>query len=250
MRKPALLASRFPDAARAAASRWGIVAVAVIDTQTGDIYHNEFARYRIRTASIIKASVLLTVLEAKGGNPSVLSPKERADAEAMIRRSDNGATSRFWHAVGGPRVMDFIHRVSGTKDTVIAPENKEWWGYTLTTAHDMASIIAGAATRKVVTPAACDYLLSEMRLVIPSQRWGIPDGCSNRELAAKVAVKNGWYPEEDDKVWRVHSIGVAPVGDAPERAVIAVLTRYPIKLGMPYGQETCKLVAAEVLKAF
>lgn len=220
----------------------------MIDAATGETFHNEFARYPLRSASIIKVPILCAVLAAHHGDPAALSSKERADADLMIRRSDNDATSRFWRALGGPRVIAYLQRAAGTRDARIAPENPQWWGYTHVTAADMAAVLYGVASRRLLPMPACDYVLSEMRQVIPEQRWGIPDGCPT---PAAVAVKNGWYPEENEgKVWRVHSTGVAPAGGAPDRAVIAILTRYPLERGMAYGQETCRLVASEILRAF
>ncbi|MES2465073.1 MAG: serine hydrolase, partial [Armatimonadota bacterium] len=129
-----------------------------------------------------------------------------------------------------------------------APENPNWWGYTHTTSYDLAMILRGLATKELLPAPVCDYVLNEMRRVAPNQRWGIPEGCPT---PAAVAVKNGWYPEEDArKVWRVHSIGVAPVGAKTDRAVVSILTRYPLERGMRYGQETCRIVASEVLRAF
>lgn len=246
------LSFRFAAANRLAASRWGITAVTVIDTVAGEVFTNEMARLPIRSASVIKVPILCATLDSRlaAGNADVLplSASERSDAEAMIRRSDNNATTRFWKALGGPRVMEYIHRTSETRDTVLAPENANWWGYTRTTSFDLAMILNGLVTKQLLPASACDYVLGEMRRVAPDQRWGIPDGC---RTPAAVAVKNGWYPEEDEgKVWRVHSIGVAPIGDKAERAVISIMTRYPLERGMRYGQDTCRIVASELLRAF
>jgi hypothetical protein len=245
------LSFRFPDAAHAAASRWGITAVTVVDTMTGEVFINETARYPIRSASVIKVPILCATLynhlaARKEGMPP-LSAAERTDAEAMIRRSDNDATTRLWRALGGSKVMEYIQHTVETRDTILAPENANWWGYTHTTSYDLAMILKGLATKELLPPTACDYVLGEMRKVVPDQRWGIPEGC---RTPPTVAVKNGWYPEEDTKVWRVHSTGVAPVGSTPERVVISILTRYPLERGMRYGQDTCRRVAAEVLRTF
>ncbi len=246
------LASRFPGAARAAASRWGIVAVTVVDTATGEVFGNELGHYPIRSASVIKVPILCATLNARlaAGNKEMppLSAGECKDAQAMIRRSDNDATTRFWKRTGGPKVIDYVHQAAGTRDTKIAPENSGWWGYTYVTAYDLAMILSGLATKQLLPPNACDYVLGEMRQVVADQHWGIPNGSPK---PAAVAVKNGWYPEEDaGKVWRVHSTGVAPVGDAPARAVITILTRYPLEKKMSYGQDTCRQVASEILRVF
>lgn len=246
------LSFRFPAASRRASARWGITAVTVVDTATGEVFVNDMARLPIRSASVIKVPILCAAIHSRlaAGNRErpPLSAAERADAEAMIRRSDNDATTRFWKTLGGTKIVDYIHTSAGTRDTIIAPENPGWWGYTHTTSYDLAMILSGLATKQLLPASACDYVLQEMRQVTPDQHWGIPDGC---RTPAAVAVKNGWYPEEETgKVWRVHSTGVAPVGGNPERAVLSILTRYPLERGMRYGQETCRLVASELLRTF
>ena len=242
------LRERFPAADRAALQRRGLVAVSVCDTARGASYHNEYARVPIRSASIIKVPLLLAALDQAYKDRRDLSPAERADAEAMIRRSDNNATTRFWRSLGPEPAVVWMRSVGGMQATRIAPENPNWWGYTRTTSRDMATVLGRLAAHTLLTPALCDYALAEMRRVIPSQRWGLPEVHAAPD---RVAVKNGWYPEEDaGKVWRVHTVGVAPVGTEERRAVIAVLTRYPLELGMAYGQETCRRVAREVFGEF
>lgn len=243
------LASRFPEADRVAASRWGVTAVAVIDAATGEAYGNEFARLPIRSASIIKVPILMAVLA-----DHALSDAEKADAEKMIRRSDNDATSRFWRAYGQKRCVEWVQRAAGTRDTVLAPENPNWWGYTLTTAADMAAVLAHLARpggSPLVTPPNREYILSEMRSVVKEQRWGLPAarGETGGDADA-VAVKNGWYPEEESGIERVHTIGLAPVGKDATRAVVAVLTRYPKSRRFAYGRDTCQAVCAALLRRF
>ena len=173
----------------------------------------------------------------------------------MIRRSDNNATTRLWNRVGGARAIAWIQQAARSKDTVIAPENPAWWGYTRTTAADMTALLTRMGPPRATPPAA--FVLNEMRHVVPEQRWGIPEGAPD---PAGVSVKNGWFPEEDSKVWRVHSVGFVPgpnpidggdsgIGLSEGGVVISILTRYPLALGFDYGKETCGLVAREILTA-
>src|SRR6266478_714313 len=90
---------------------------------------------------------------------------------------------------------------------------------------------------------ALTVLVREMRQVVPTQRWGIGDAVHH----SNPAVKNGWYPDTDAPVWRVHCTGVVDDGPHPSRWIIVVTTRYPANLGQTYGQETCSGIAARAL---
>jgi hypothetical protein len=107
----------------------------------------------------------------------------------------------------------------------------------------MAVILNAAVHGRGISAAHRDALLREMRQVIPSQRWGIAPAVHH----ANPAVKNGWYPDNDAPVWRVHCTGVVDHANRPNRWVIVVTTRYPANLGMAYGQETCSGIAARAL---
>jgi hypothetical protein len=82
-----------------------------------------------------------------------------------------------------------------------------------------------------------------MRQVTPSQRWGVAAAVHH----SNPAVKNGWYPDTDQQVWRVLCTGIVDDGPRPNRWVIVVTTRYPVNLGQEYGEETCAGIAARAL---
>ena len=107
----------------------------------------------------------------------------------------------------------------------------------------MAVILSALAHARATTPAHRDALLAEMRQVVPAQRWGVGDAVHH----SNPAVKNGWYPDVDEQVWRVHCTGVVDDGPHPNRWIIVVTTRYSSDLGMEYGQETCSNVASRAL---
>jgi hypothetical protein len=160
----------------------------------------------------------------------------------MIRVSDNDAASRLWSSLGGPAVITWIRKVTGVRNTQ-PPANPGSWGFTITTARDMAVILNALAHARGITPAHRDALLREMRQVTPSQRWGIAAAVHH----ANPAVKNGWYPDTDAPVWRVLCTGVVDHAGKANRWSIVVTTRYPANLGQAYGQETCSGIAARAL---
>ncbi|MEW6477426.1 MAG: serine hydrolase [Actinomycetota bacterium] len=234
-------ADRIAEASRFAAGRAGTAGFALIDTATGKVEGNGAGGVALRTASIVKVIIGMRLFAVAAEQKRGLTADEQANLSAMIRSSDNDAASRLWSALGGPAVINWVRRVTGVRNTA-PPANPGSWGFTTTTARDMAVILNALVHARGVTAAHRDALLREMRQVIPSQRWGIA-AAVHRSVAA---VKNGWYPDTDAPVWRVLCTGVIDHG-RPNRWVLVVTTRYPAELGMAYGQQTCSGIAARAL---
>lgn len=229
-----------PDAERWAGERQGIAAVAVFDMQQRALYlRNE--NTALRSASIIKVPVMLWTLERARRAGRAPTADERKLMDAMVRFSDNAATSVLLSRGGGAITLQRYLDSLGLKATRIDGES---WGFSTTTASDMATLMVRLHLKQILTPALCDLALGLMRNVTPEQRWGISAGLPP---GAAVALKNGWYPEDDGSIWRVHSIG-SVAADGKSYA-LAVLTAYPQTLGMDYGQLTIAGVAERVAKA-
>ena len=236
------LADRIAEAARYAAGRAGTAGFALIDTASGKVHGNDAGGVALRTASIVKVIIGMRLFAVAEEQKRGLTAAEQSDLSAMIRASDNDAASRLWGALGGPAVIGWVRKVTGVRNTA-PPANPGEWGFSTISAHDMAVILNAAVHGRGISAAHRDALLREMRQVIPSQRWGITPAVHH----ANPAVKNGWYPDNDAPVWRVHCTGVVDHANRPNRWVIVVTTRYPANLGMAYGQETCSGIAARVL---
>ena len=235
-------ADRLAEAARYAAGRTGTTGIAVIDTTTGRILGNGDSGVALRTASLVKVLIAMRLFALTREQHRGLRPDEQSDLSAMIRASDNDAADRLWSALGGPAVITWVRQVTGVRNTA-PPANADEWGFSTTSAHDMAVILTAIAHARGITAAQRDALLGEMRQVIPAQRWGVGEAVHH----STPAVKNGWYPDIDQQVWRVHCTGVVDEGPHPNRWVVVVTTRYPSNLGQDYGQETCANVAARAL---
>ena len=233
---------RIAEAARFAAGRAGTAGFALIDTATGKVHGNDAGGVAMRTASIVKVIIGMRLFAVATEQKRGLTAAEQSDLSAMIRSSDNDAASRLWGALGGPAVINWVRKVTGVRNTA-PPANPGEWGFTTTMARDMAVILSALVHAKGVTAAHRDALLREMRLVIPSQRWGVATAVHH----SVPAVKNGWYPDNDAPVWRVLCTGVVDHGSRPRRWILVVTTRYPANLGMAYGQETCSGIAARAL---
>jgi beta-lactamase class A len=215
------------------ATRSGRVSVAVFDARTAMTYsYNAGARYV--TASIVKASVLGTLLRQVRIRHRSLTSTERSLATRMIERSDNAATTTLWNKVGrGPAVRTFMGRV-GMASTTPGPGG--FWGLTSTNAPDQVRLLRTVAYPNAVLSATSRrYEESLMRAVTPSQRWGVSHGAP---ADATVALKNGWLPRTGG--WVINSIGHIRGGTSDY--VIAVLTSG--NPSMRYGITTVEHVAA------
>ena len=233
---------RLAEATRFAAGRAGTAGFALIDTTTGKVHSNDAGGVALRSASVVKVIIGMRLFARAQEQKRGLTAAEQSDLAAMIRVSDNDAASRLWSSLGGPAVITWVRKVTGVRNTH-PPGNPGSWGFTTTTARDMAVILNGLAHARGVNAANRDALLREMRQVTPSQRWGIAAAVHR----ADPAVKNGWYPDTDAPVWRVLCTGVVDHAGRANRWVLVVTTRYPAHLGMAYGQQTCSGIAARAL---
>ena len=236
------LPDRLAEASRFAAGRAGMAGFALIDTATGKVHGNGDGGVALRSASIVKVIIGMRLFARAKEQKRGLTAAEQSDLSAMIRVSDNDAASRLWSSLGGPAVITWVRKVTGVRNTH-PPGDPGSWGSTTTSARDMAVILNALAHARGITAAHRDALLREMRQVTPAQRWGIAAAVHR----SNPAVKNGWYPDPNPPVWRVHCTGVIDHAGRANRWVVVVTTRYPANLGQPYGQETCSGIAARVL---
>ncbi|MFF8829690.1 serine hydrolase [Streptomyces sp. NPDC015131] len=153
------------------------------------------------SASVVKTTVLATLLWDAQKSKRALTATEKSRAKAMITTSDNDATTALWKQLGVTKVKGFL-TAAGMTRTV--PGSGGYWGLTQITARDQQKLLALiTAKNAVLTDASRAYLLDLMNQVVPAQRWGTPAGAP---ATAKIHVKNGWLPRATHG-WRVHSIG-------------------------------------------
>jgi beta-lactamase class A len=196
-RREAALISRVNAAARAARAR---VAVAVHDYRTGITCSYASSR-AYDSASVVKASILATLLLQAQDHHRSLTATERSWATASITRSDNAATDNLWNRIGGNKGLAAFLKRAGMTHTV--PGSGGTWGLTRITAADETVLLRALARPGLLTAASRSYELGLMRKVISSQRWGVTTGAAPGTTAA---LKNGWLPRATAG-WRVHSIG-------------------------------------------
>ncbi|MGW0532132.1 serine hydrolase [Streptomyces sp. NPDC003032] len=235
--QPGLAAKLTKDITAALKNRKGTVAVGLHD-RTTDTTCTLRATTSYDSASVVKATVLATLLWDAQKTGRALSSREKNLATAMITKSDNAATSTLWRQLGAAKVKGFLR---AAKMTRTVPGSGGYWGLTRINATDEQKLLAlftGGNT--VLTDASRAYILKLMGKVIASQRWGTPAGAPS---AVKIHVKNGWL-QRSTHGWRVHSIGAFKGGG--HDYTISVLTHG--NSTMNYGVATIQGVAKAIHK--
>jgi hypothetical protein len=245
---PTTTVAQTPEGARLAAadayarSRRGQVAMSIIDTTTGQQLDNRYGQTPYHSASLIKVVMALMKLEKVEAAGRGLTSDEQADLHQLIRYSNDDTGSKWWNELGQTAVITWLRQRTGlTHITAGSPARA--WGATGITAHDWALLYAHLAKDDgMFSHKAVATVLTEMRNVIPEQRWGIPSVVH----ASTAAAKPGWYDE--GSVWRIHSTAIVDFGGVTNRYVAVCLTDYaPHSLGMSYSEETCAGVGSRLL---
>lgn len=225
------------DIGAALKNRKGTVAVGLHDRTT-----NTTCTLRATTsydsASVVKVTVLATLLwDAKKTN-RFLTTRESNLAKAMITQSDNAATSALWRQLGTGKVKGFL---KDAKMTRTVPGSGGYWGLTQINVRDEQKLLSLITEKNaVLSDNSRAYILKLMNQVVSGQRWGTPAGAPS---GVKIHVKNGWLPRAT-KGWRVHSVG-AFKGNGHDYT-ISVLTHG--NSTMDYGVATIQGVARAIHK--
>ncbi|MFB7916679.1 serine hydrolase [Streptomyces sp. NPDC056061] len=235
--KAGLAAKLSKDITAALKGRKSTAAVALYD-RTTKTNCSLRATTKYDSASVVKATVLATLLWDNKKHNRYLTQREINLATAMITKSDNDATTALWKQLGVAKVEGFL-KAAGMTHTV--PGSGGYWGLTQITAQDELRLLTLlTAKNSVLSDNSRTYELGLMRKVVSSQRWGTPAGAP---VGTTVQVKNGWLPRATHG-WRVHSIG-AFTGQGHDYA-ITVLTHD--NKAMNDGINTVQAIARAVHK--
>ncbi|MFE9643639.1 serine hydrolase [Streptomyces sp. NPDC006365] len=225
------------DITTALANRNGTIAVGLYDrtTRTTCTLRSTTA---YDSASVVKVTVLATLLWDARKHNRYLTQRETDLATAMITRSDNSATSTLWRQLGVTKVKGFLAAAGMTQTK---PGANGYWGLTQITVRDEQKLLALITARNsVLSDNSRAYILKLMGRVISSQRWGTPAGAPS---SVSVHVKNGWLSRSTHG-WRVHSVGAFKGGGRDY--TISVLTHG--NSTMTYGVNTIQGVARAIHK--
>ncbi|MEV6736699.1 serine hydrolase [Streptomyces sp. NPDC051104] len=198
--KAGLAAKLQKDITSALAGRQGTVAVGLYDRSTNTTCSLR-GTSAYDSASVVKVTVLATLLwDAKKHN-RYLTSRENSLATAMITKSDNNATSTLWKQLGLTKIKGFLTAAGMTQTK---PGANGYWGLTQITVQDEQKLLKLlTAKNSVLSDNSRAYELKLMANVISSQRWGTPAGAPS---GVAVHVKNGWL-QRSTHGWRVHSVG-------------------------------------------
>jgi hypothetical protein len=225
------------DITSALANRKGTIAVGLYDRSTKTTCTLR-ASSAYDSASVVKVTVLATLLwDAKLHN-RYLTDRETTLAKAMITKSDNSATSTLWKQLGLTKIKGFL---SAAGMTQTKPGADGYWGLTQITVTDEQKLLKLiTASNTVLSDNSRTYIRKLMSQVISSQRWGTPYGAPPD---VSVHVKNGWL-QRSTHGWRVHSVGTFKGGG--HDYMITVLTHD--NSTMNYGITTIQGVAKVIHK--
>ncbi|MEU6678415.1 serine hydrolase [Streptomyces sp. NPDC046925] len=225
------------DITTALKNRKGTVAVGLHDRTTGTTCTLR-PTTSFDSASVVKATVLATLLWDAQKTGRALTSREKTLATDMITKSDNNATSTLWRQLGVTKVKGFL---TAAKMTKTVPGSGGYWGLTRINVTDEQKLLAlFTGKNTVLTDASRAYVLKLMGKVVSSQRWGTPAGAPS---GVAIHVKNGWL-QRSTHGWRVHSIGAFKGGG--HDYTISVLTHG--NSTMNYGVATIQGVAKAVHK--
>jgi hypothetical protein len=183
---------------------------------------------RHRSASVVKAMLLVSYLNHGDVPKRRLRSNEKAFLRPMITRSDNGAATHTRNIVGNAGLMRLARRVR-MKDFATSPS----WGSTQISPYDQTRFFYRLDS--YVPRRHRGYARTLLANVIGSQRWGIPPALPT---GWRIYFKGGWLPPRV-----VNQVALLERGK--RHVAIAVFTDGDPSFG--YGQKTIQGVSQRLL---
>lgn len=208
---------------------------ALLDRSTGMIVGSSNLAEPSDTMSMIKAWIAADYLRDRLStpDPSILDP-----LSVMIRDSDNDIATDFFTRLGERASIDRMVSLCGLTDSH-GGRLAYRWSDTVVSARDTARLGACLADGRAAgswTP----WLLDTMRRVRSDGDFG-PRKAFPAPVAARIAIKNGWFSRPEDDQWHFACLAI---GDG---WTLGVLLRYPAELGEAHGEQQCQSVGAQLL---
>jgi hypothetical protein len=208
----------------------------MIDRRTGTLSGSANATTRSDTASMIKTWIAADYLRRQGERGSGVEDVRLRALSQMIRDSDNTIANTYNTANGGTTSINRMIRLCGLTES--RPVASGSWSTTEVSARDGARLAVCLADGRAAGPKWTTWLMNEMRSVRGAGRFGVVDAFPS-EVAAKVAVKNGWINRKDGK-WHIACLAVT------DDWALSVLAQYTVSLGLAHGANICKQVAVQL----
>lgn len=183
------------------ATRDSVVSVALYDRNDDTTYYLN-PNLQFDTASIIKATIMSTLLWDSQKTHIPLTASEQQLMVPMIEYSNNNAATALWDLAGRSHGIQTFLNVAGLTQTT--PGKEGYWGLTTTSALDQVKLLKLLSfPNHLLTPASQAYAANLMTHVIGWEDWGVSGGIPSN---VTVALKNGWLPIGADG-WEINSIG-------------------------------------------
>jgi hypothetical protein len=220
-----------PDVASATAyakQRAGDVSFAL---RTEGSLHGFRGRRVVRSASVVKAMLMVAYLNHRTVRRRRLRAADRALLAPMVRWSNNVTASRVRDFVGNGALARLARRV-GMRRFRTAPS----WGSSVIDAVDQTRLFL-----KIDRYVVRRHRLYAMRLlsrIVPSQRWGIARA---RPIGWELHFKGGWGDGDGEVDHQV-----ALLRRDTRRVAVAIMTTS--NPSHAYGKETLRGVSARLLK--
>lgn len=208
----------------------------LIDRRTGAVSGSANATIRSDTASMVKVWIAADYLRRQSERGAGVETSRLNALSQMIRDSDNAIANTFNTTNGGTTSINRMIRTCGLTES--RPVASGSWSTTEVSARDGARLAVCVADGRAAGPKWTGWLLNEMRQVRDAGRFGIIEAFP-ADVAAKVAVKNGWINRKDGK-WHIACLAVT------DDWALSVLTQYPVALGLGHGANICKQVAVQL----
>jgi Beta-lactamase enzyme family len=232
---PALAARLAQDISHALRGRVSVAAVEVDDPGQSVLCRLDNSMH-FDSASVVKVIILSALLRKAQEEHRSLTRTETDLAYSMITESDNDAASALWDDAGRYYLQHFLD-LARMNETHLGPGGA--WGLTQITAGDETVLLELLLdANSVLNSSSRAFVLHLMAEVIPSQRWGVPDGAPT---SLTVHVKNGWLPLSPYG-WRINSIGCF-TGQGGGYSIVVLTQDNP---SMIYGIDTIQAVARAV----
>ncbi len=183
------------------ATRTTTASVAVLNLDNGALWTFR-PDVHYDTASIIKATIMGTLLWQAEEKHRPLSSLEVNQMVPMIEESSNSAATTLWNLAGRSQGIGAFLRASGMNDTI--PGKGGYWGLTQTTVGDQVKLIKLLATpNNLLNAQSRAYATNLMTHVAGFEDWGVS---SHAPSGSTVALKNGWLPVPGIG-WEINSVG-------------------------------------------
>lgn len=224
----------------------GFLSWALLDRADGSISGSANIAATSSTESVIKIWLVADYLRRATERGQRPSEQRLTQARLAIRDSDDDAAQSLYLAGGGNAVVDrMISRCKLTDSS----RYDGWWSRTRISARDAVRLGACVADGTAAGRQWTAWVLTEMTRVRGTTaakdqpaggRWGIIDGLPPEIRQRGVGLKNGWTARSSGE-WHVNCLAVT--GDW----ALAVLTRYPVARGLPYGARLCAAVTKQLV---